>query len=127
MHLTQLDVPCQCSTLGTIDILDRRWTLYFPQVHLLPCEPFPRISSCLLEDCRLSSNSRLRALLLKYKSPLCPPWSFLMINRILSKVQKSFWSCTHVNSCQNYTLYINLHILLNILSKTRKSIKRLKR
>ena len=37
--------------------------------------------------------------------------------RILSKVQKSFWSCTHVNSCQKYTLYINLHILLNILSK----------
>ena len=28
---------------------------------------------------------------------------------------KSFWSCTHVNSCQYYTLYINLHILLNIL------------
>ena len=23
---------------------------------------------------------------------------------------KSFWSCTHVNSRQNYTLYINLHI-----------------
>ena len=49
---------------------------------------------------------------------------------------KSFWSCTHVNSCQNYrsTLYINLHILLNILSKTtsniqesRKFIKSLKR
>ena len=47
---------------------------------------------------------------------------------------KSFWSCTHVNSCQKYTLYINLHILLNILSKTtlniqesRKSIKLLKR
>ena len=37
-------------------------------------------------------------------------------NRILSKVQKSFWSCTHVNSCKKYTLYINLHILLNILS-----------
>ena len=55
-------------------------------------------------------------------------------NRILSKVQKSFWSCTHVNSCQKYTLYINLHILLNILSKTTlniqessKSIKCLKR
>ena len=55
-------------------------------------------------------------------------------NRILSKVQKSFWSCTHVNSCQNYILYINLHIVLNMLSKTtsntqesRKSIKRLKR
>ena len=55
-------------------------------------------------------------------------------NRILSKVQKSFWSCTHVNSCQNYTLYTNLYILLNILSKatlniqeSRKSIKRLKR
>ena len=47
---------------------------------------------------------------------------------------KSFWSCTHVNSFQNYTLYINLHILLNILSKatlniqeSRKSIKCLKR
>ena len=38
-------------------------------------------------------------------------------NRILSKVQKSFWSCTHVNSCQKYTLYLNLHILLNILCK----------
>ena len=45
-------------------------------------------------------------------SPSPPP-----SNRILSKVQKSFWSCTHVNSCQKYTLYINLHILLNILSK----------
>ena len=30
---------------------------------------------------------------------------------------KSFWSCTHVNSCQKYTVYINLHILLNSLSK----------
>ena len=59
-------------------------------------------------------------------------------NRILSKVQKSFWSCTHVNSCQKYTLYINLHILLNILlnilsnttsniQESRKSIKSLKR
>ena len=37
-----------------------------------------------------------------------------MYNRILSKVQKSFWSCTHVNSCQKYTIYVNLHILLNI-------------
>ena len=56
------------------------------------------------------------------------------LNRILSKVQKSFCSCTHVNSCQKYTLYINLHILLNILCKatsniqeSRKSIKFLKR
>ena len=47
---------------------------------------------------------------------------------------KSFWSCTHVNSCQYYTLYIILHILLNVLCKTtfniqesRKSIKFLKR
>ena len=39
-------------------------------------------------------------------------------NRILSKVQKSFCSCTHVNSCQKYILYINLHILLNSLCKT---------
>ena len=44
-------------------------------------------------------------------------------NRILSKVQKSFWSCTHVNSCQHYTLYINLHILLNILQKQLKISK----
>ena len=59
----------------------------------------------------------------------------LFLNRILFiQVQRSFWSCTHVNSCQNYTFYINLHILLNILCKTtlniqesRKSIKSLKR
>ena len=44
-------------------------------------------------------------------------------NRILSKVQKSFWSCTHVNSCQKYILYINLHVLLNILSKTTQIFK----
>ena len=43
-------------------------------------------------------------------------------NRILSKVQKSFWSCTHVNSCHNYTLYINLHILLIILCKATSNI-----
>ena len=55
-------------------------------------------------------------------------------NRILSKVQKSFWSCTQVNSCKNYALYVNIHILLNILIKTTldiqestKFIKRLKR
>ena len=36
---------------------------------------------------------------------------------------KSFWSCTHVNSCKKYTLYINLHILLNILSKTTSNIQ----
>ena len=35
-------------------------------------------------------------------------------NRILSKVQKSFWSCTHVNIYQKYALYVNLHIVLNI-------------
>ena len=47
---------------------------------------------------------------------------------------KPFWSCTHVNSCQKYTLYINLHILLNFLCKTtlniqesRKFIQSLKR
>ena len=43
-------------------------------------------------------------------------------NRILSKAHKSFWSCTHVNSCQNYTLSINLLILLNILSKATSNI-----
>ena len=47
---------------------------------------------------------------------------------------RSFWSCTHVNSCQQYTLYLNLHILLNIVCKatlniqeSRKSIESLKR
>ena len=44
-------------------------------------------------------------------------------NRSLSIVQKSFWSCTHVNSGQNYALYINLHILLNILSKATRNIQ----
>ena len=32
-------------------------------------------------------------------------------NRILSKVQKSFWSCTHVNSCQSYILYISTYFI----------------
>ena len=41
---------------------------------------------------------------------------FFVANRILSKVQKSFLSCTHVNCCQNHILYINLQIFLNILS-----------
>ena len=36
---------------------------------------------------------------------------------------KSFWSCNHVNSGQNYILYINLHILLNILSETTLNIQ----
>ena len=36
---------------------------------------------------------------------------------------KSFWSCTHVNSYQNYTLYINLHILLIILCKATLNIQ----
>ena len=30
---------------------------------------------------------------------------------------KSFWSCTHVNSCSKITLHINLHILLMFLFK----------
>ena len=36
-------------------------------------------------------------------------------NRILSKVQKSFWSCTHVNSFQKYALYVNLHNFIEYL------------
>ena len=48
-----------------------------------------------------------------FPEPLLLIVTFQEINRILSKVQKSFWSCTHVNSCQKYTLYINRHILLN--------------
>ena len=51
-------------------------------------------------------------------------FTFLQVgsNKILSKDQKPFWSCTHVNSSQNYTLYINLHVLLNILSKATLNI-----
>ena len=37
----------------------------------------------------------------------------------------SFWSCTHVNSCQNYTLHINLHILLISLLKASLKIQEL--
>ena len=49
-------------------------------------------------------------------TPLTQSYIFMtqVINRILSKVQNPFCSCTHVNSCQKYALYINLHILLNI-------------
>ena len=36
---------------------------------------------------------------------------------------KSFWSCTHVNSCQQYKLHINLHILLIILCKATLNIQ----
>ena len=32
-------------------------------------------------------------------------------NRILSKVQKSFWSCTHANSCQKYALYQTMYLI----------------
>ena len=38
--------------------------------------------------------------------------------------QKSFWSCTHVNSSSKYTLHINLHILLIILFKTSLKIQK---
>ena len=38
-------------------------------------------------------------------------------NRIIFKVAEFFRSCTHVNSCQKYALYINLHILLMFLFK----------
>ena len=30
-------------------------------------------------------------------------------NRILSKTQKSFWSCSHMNCCLQNILHINLH------------------
>ena len=36
---------------------------------------------------------------------------------------KFLWSCTHVKSCQNYKLYINLHIILNIVSKETSNIQ----
>ena len=56
-------------------------------------------------------------------------------NRILSKLKKSFWSCTHVNSCQKYPLYqstyfIEYFILCKATSniqESRKFIKGLKR
>ena len=46
-----------------------------------------------------------------YKTPLDKnDHPELDITGFYPKFQKSFWSCTHVNSCQNYTVYINLHI-----------------
>ena len=42
-----------------------------------------------------------------------------------NQVQNSFWSCTHVNSCQQYTLYINLHILFIIYIKETTNIQEL--
>ena len=42
-----------------------------------------------------------------------------------NQVQNSFWSCTHVNSCQQYTLYINLHILFIIYIKETSNIQEL--
>ena len=32
-------------------------------------------------------------------------------NSIFIQVQKSSWSCTQVNSCQYYTLYINTYFI----------------
>ena len=46
---------------------------------------------------------------------LAPNDLLWVINRILSKVQKSFWSCTHVNRYSKFTLHINQHILVMIL------------
>ena len=54
-------------------------------------------------------------------------------NRILSKVQKSFWSCTHVNSCQKLhiinqsTYFIDYFIQASLkIQESRKFIKSLK-
>ena len=33
----------------------------------------------------------------------------LVANRILFNLQKSFWSCSHMNFCLQNTLHINLH------------------
>ena len=52
-------------------------------------------------------------------------FTFLGSNWILSKVQKSFWSCNHVNSFQKYALYVNLHILFMIYFKTNLNIQKL--
>ena len=38
---------------------------------------------------------------------------------------KSFWLGAHVNGCQYYTLYINLHILLNILCTASSKLQEL--
>ena len=68
-------------------------------------------------DCLNNSKCSVRDILLATKQGAFESvFGTFSDNRILSKVQKSFWSCTHVNSYQKYTLYINLHILLNILS-----------
>ena len=66
-------------------------------------------SSCLLSTFSPSEVSKIRNSTIKHIS------RFILTGFYPSP--KSFWSCTHVNSCQKYILYINLHILLNILSK----------
>ena len=54
----------------------------------------------------------------------CEPGYEMIINETIHLPTKSFCSCTHVNSCQNYILYINLHILLNnLLCKTTSDIQ----
>ena len=72
----------------------------------------------ILFGLNLCAESRENSFQEVLKAVLFVGWSIppTAHNRILSKVQKSFLSCTHVNSCQNHILYINLHILLNILS-----------
>ena len=46
-------------------------------------------------------------------------------NRILSKTQKSFWSCSHMNCCLQNIRHINLHILYIIQVKTMSKIQEL--
>ena len=50
-------------------------------------------------------------------------WGWPGFYRILSKAQKSFWSCSHMNCCLRNILYINLHIPYIIHIKTSSKIQ----
>ena len=49
------------------------------------------------------------------------------LKRILSKVQKSFWSCTHVNCCQKYVLYIHGNIKYPRIKKIHQVLEKITR
>ena len=51
--------------------------------------------------------------------------SLTLSNRILSKLQISLRSCSHMNCCLQNTLHINLHILYFIHFKTNSKIHEL--
>ena len=68
------------------------------------------VLSFVLREAGIVVNDKAKIHTVKKAGWWLLPWAteYSAITGFLSKVQKSFWSCTHVNSCQKYTLYINL-------------------